>query len=470
MYAQQPDPATFKWSQITASQLPTVPCNMSAPLGPTLRIAIAGAGMGGLATALALARQGFTQIDVYEAARDLGFVGAGIQIAPNLSQQLQRLGAWDYMANDAVEMHDVSIRGACTDEELANTKLRYIQERYGKPHRVAHRAALANALYEACKAVSPRIKFHFGTAVIDVDFDGHRIRVKPNNEKVEEQWINADVVVGADGVKSVIRKCMLARHGEEDDAQDTGQAAYRIMLRREQLKHDPGLLSLLESNTTSRWIGAGRQIIAYPISNHAILNIATTQPDVNFAAAPTATWTTRADKSAMLKVYADFCPRVGRLLRLVPAGAVCEWKLRVHRPLRTWVAGRVALVGDACHPTLPHLGQGAAQAIEDGAVLAFVMGKLTHTNQLNAGLLVYERLRKARAERLVDEAATSGHALLLADPDAQAARDAAFQRVKEGGPNPDRWVDSAVTDYVYGFDCIADAEARYRECFAAVMC
>jgi hypothetical protein len=92
---------------------------------------------------------------------------------------------------------------------------------------------------------------------------------------------------------------------------------------------------------------------AYPISNHTILNIATTQPDTNFAAAPTATWTTRADKSAMLGVYADFCPRVVKLLRLVPGGEVCEWKLRVHHPLRTWVAGAVALVGDACHPTLP---------------------------------------------------------------------------------------------------------------------
>jgi salicylate hydroxylase len=81
--------------------------------------------------------------------------------------------------------------------------------------------------------------------------------------------------------------------------------------------------------------------------------MATTQPDVNFAAAPTATWTTRADKNAMLKVYADFCPRVVSLLGLVPAGEVCEWKLRVHRPLRTWVEGRVALIGDACHPTLP---------------------------------------------------------------------------------------------------------------------
>ncbi|KAF7345504.1 FAD/NAD(P)-binding domain-containing protein [Mycena venus] len=443
---------------------------MTAPLGPTLRIAITGAGMGGLATALALARQGFTQIDVYEAARDLGFVGAGIQIAPNLSRQLQQLGAWEtHMAPDAVEMDNVSIRGGNTDEELVRLDVTHILERYGQPHRVAHRAALANALYEACKAVAPRIRFHFGTSVINVDFDTPRLCIRAWGEEGDGRWINADVVIGADGVKSVVRKCMLARHGEEDDAEDTGQAAYRIMLRRDQLAHDPELLSLLESNTTTRWIGAGRQIIAYPISNHTILNIATTQPDANFAAEPSATWTTRADKSAMLQVYADFCPRVVSLLRLVPTGDVCEWKLRVHRPLRTWVEGSVTLVGDACHPTLPHLGQGAAQAIEDGVVLAFMMGKLVNIKELNTGLLVFERLRKARTEFLVDEAAASGRALLLADPEAQAARDAAFQRVKEGGPNPDKWVDRAVTDYLYGFDCIADAEARYRECVVKVM-
>ncbi|KAJ7330545.1 hypothetical protein DFH08DRAFT_708791 [Mycena albidolilacea] len=445
---------------------------MTATLGPTLRIAIAGSGMGGLATALALARQGFEHIDVYEAARDLGFVGAGIQVAPNLSRHLQALGAWAYIDQDAVEMEEVFVRSGTTDEKLARSTLAHIRERYGQPHRVAHRAALANGLYAACKALSPRIQFHFNTPVLDIDYDSPspRIRVRAPCEGAEGRWVNADLVIGADGVKSVVRKRMLTRSGElDDDAEDTGQAAYRIMLRRDQLEHDPELLSLLEANTTSRWIATGRQIIAYPISNHTILNIATTQPDTNFAAAPTATWTTRADKSAMLGVYADFCPRVVKLLRLVPGGEVCEWKLRVHHPLRTWVAGAVALVGDACHPTLPHLGQGAAQAIEDGVVLAVVLGKLTDAKDLGRSLLVYERLRKARAESLVAEAATSGRTLLSADRATQAARDAAFRRVKEGGPNPDKWVDGKVTDYVYGFDCVADAEARYEECFAEVV-
>ncbi|KAF7345531.1 FAD-binding-3 domain-containing protein [Mycena venus] len=441
---------------------------MTAPLGPTLRIAIAGAGMSGLAAALALARNGFSHIHVYEAANDLGFVGAGIQIAPNLSRQLQRLGVWEYMAEDAVEMKEASVRACATDEELANVKLPHVAERYGQPHRVAHRAALTNALYEGCKAAAPSVTLHFGAAIVGIDFANHciQIRQRDNTEgEGEGHWVDADVILGADGVKSVVRKHMLSRHGERDDAQDTGQSAYRIMLRRDQLLHDPELLAMLDSNSTFRWIGARRHIIAYPISGHKIFNISTAHPDVNFAAEPTASWTTRADKSTMLKMYSDFCPLVRRMLELVTESEVCEWKLRVHHPLKTWVEGNVALLGDACHATLPHLAQGASQAIEDGVVLAVVLSKLTDMSDIHTSLLVYEHLRKARAEFLVEQAAASGRDLHLTDPAAQAARDEAFRQVKHGGPNPDKWLDRTVQDFVYGFDCVDDAEKRYEEVF-----
>ncbi|KAJ7147733.1 salicylate hydroxylase [Mycena crocata] len=466
---------------------------MSAPLGPSLRVVIAGAGMSGLATALALTQNGFEQVHVYEAASDLGFVGAGIQVAPNLSRQLQRLGVWEYMDDDAVDMTEGSIRACATDEELANVKLPHVAERYGQPHRVAHRSALANALYQGCKAAAPRITIHFRTAIVGVDFDNHRIQVRGRDEEGEGHWVDADLILGADGIKSVVRKCMLARHGEQDDAQDTGQAAYRIMLHRDQLAHDPELLAMVDSNASFRWIGPRRHIIAYPISGHKIFNISTTQPDVNFASAPTASWTTHADKRAMQKVFADFCPAVNRMLALVAKDEVCEWKLRVHSPLRTWVEGNVALVGDACHPTLPHLGQGAAQAIEDGAVLGFVLSKLSDTADIHACLRVYEvvsipfllfstplltpppphlhhtpqRLRKTRNEFLVEQAAASGRDLHLSDPAAQATRDEAFRRVKHGGPNPDKWLDRSVQDFVYGFDCVEDAAKRFEEYFAA---
>ncbi|KAJ7245908.1 hypothetical protein B0H12DRAFT_1127123 [Mycena haematopus] len=441
---------------------------MSAPLGPTLRIVIAGAGMGGLATALALAKQGFQHIHVYETASNLGFVGAGIQVAPNLSRVLQNLGVWDRMKDDAVEMKEASIRASATNEELANVQLTHVAARYGQPHCVAHRSALASALYEGCKAAAPRVTIHFRATIVGVDLDNTRIRVKEREEEGEGHWIDADLILGADGVKSIVRKSMLAKHEEDGDVRDTGQAAYRIMLHRDQLAHDPELSAFLESNTTFRWIGAKRHIIAYPISRNTIFNISTAQPDVNFAAEPTATWTTRADKQAMLAVYSDFCPLVVRMLELVPEGEVCEWKLRVHHPLRTWVEGSVAVLGDACHPTLPHLNQGAAQAIEDGAVLGVVLSKITDKRDVHAALLVYERLRKARTEHLVEEAAASGRALHLTDPEAQAARDEAFRKVKHGGPNPDRAVDRAVQDFVYGHDCVRDAEERFDEYFSEV--
>ncbi|KAJ7080829.1 putative monooxygenase, partial [Mycena belliarum] len=438
---------------------------MSIPL-PTLRIAIAGAGMGGLTTALALAHQGFQHIDLYELASDLGFVGAGIQVAPNMSRQLQRLGVWGHMAEDAVDLAAASVRACMTNEDLSTVTLTHVAERYGQPHRVAHRFALANALYEGCKAAAPRVTVHFRAAVVGIDFDGPRIQVQERDE-AEPRWVDADVVVAADGIKSVIRKSMLARHGEQqDDAKDTGQAAYRIMLRRDQLAHDPELLAMIDSYSTFRWIGAQRQIIAYPISNHRIFNISTSQPDLNFAAEPTATWTTRADKSKMLAVFSDFCAPVQRMLALVEKDEVCEWKLRVHHPLKTWVEGNVALLGDACHPTLPHLGQGASQAIEDGLVLAVVLSKVTQKKDIHTALRVYERLRKTRAEYLVEEADASGRALHLSDPAAQAARDEAFRQVKHGGPHPDKWVDRTLQDFVYGFDCVDNAEEFHDEYFA----
>ncbi|KAK7045095.1 FAD/NAD(P)-binding domain-containing protein, partial [Favolaschia claudopus] len=413
--------------------------------------------------ALALARNGFNKIHVYEAASNLGFVGAGIQVAPNLSRQLQRLGVWDHLQEDAVTMHGASVRAGATGEELASVNSSHVEERYGQPHRWAHRAALANALYEGCRAASPAITIHFSTAVVGIDFEHPRLRVQERGAEGEDSWVDTDVILGADGIKSVVRKYMLAKRGEDADVKDTGQAAYRIMLTREQLAHDPELLAMVNSNLTFRWIAPRRHIIAYPISAHKIFNISTAQPDTNFASEPTSSYTTRADKSAMLAVFEDFCPLVQRMLGLVGEGEVCEWKLRVHHPLSTWVdeGGRVALLGDACHPSLPHLGQGAAQAIEDAAVLACTLTAIK--NDVHAALLVYEHLRKQRAELLVDQAAASGRDLHLTDPEAQAARNEAFRQVKNGGANPDKWLDRDVQDFVYGFDCVQDAEGRWEE-------
>ncbi len=331
---------------------------------------------------------------------------------------------------------------------------------------VGHRSSLAGALYDGCKTENA-ISFHFSTTAEIVHSFSPKPRFTVKQRHGEAYPVECDVLLAADGVKSVIRAQILAALKHDASVVDTGQAAYRIMLKREEMAHDPELLELIDSDRVTRWIGEKRHIIAYPVSSKSIYNISTVQPDTNFAAAPSATYTTKGSKSAMLQIFDDFCPKIHRMLNLVPEGEVCEWKLRVHAPLPTWVHGSVALLGDACHPTLPHLAQGAAQAIEDAAVLAVVLTKSPSTDAeaLNKSLRVYETIRKERAETLVELAAASGRALHLGDGAAKAERDRMF---KEGKTVPDKWADADVQKKIYGFDCQKVAEEEFEELYKSL--
>lgn len=332
---------------------------------------------------------------------------------------------------------------------------------------VGHRSSLAGGLYEGCKK-EKAIKFIFSTAAADVDSFSPKPTFKAIPRKGEPYTVTADVLLAADGVKSNVRTQLLHALDVHAEVEDTGQAAYRIMLKREQMESDPELLALINGDRVTRWIGEKRHIIAYPVSSKTIYNISTVQPDTNFAAAPSATYTTTGSKTAMLDIFSDFCPLVSRMLNLVPDGEVCEWKLRVHAPLPTWVHGCVALVGDACHPTLPHLAQGAAQAIEDAAVLGVVLAKCPDMKpeSINKALLVYEKVRKERAERLVELAAASGRGLHLGEGKAKEERDRQFKALKEGkGTVPDKWADADVQKGIYGTDVAKIAEENFEELF-----
>ena len=423
--------------------------------------------MGGLTCALALAKQGFENIHVYEYAQDLGFVGAGIQLAPNMARILDRLGVWADIEREAVVLKDTSIRQGSTNDELANVDLGYVGSTYGFAHMVGHRSSLAGSIYAGCQRESA-IKFHFSTSCDELS----SFTPKPSfvaKTSAGSERIECDVLLGADGVKSRMRTALLSAINATAEAEDSGQAAYRIMLTREELAHDPELLQLIETDRATRWIGEKRHIIAYPVSNKTIYNISTAQPDDNFAAAPSATYTTKGSKSAMLDVYKDFCPMIQRMLSLVPEGEVCEWKLRVHQPLPTWIHGSVALVGDACHPTLPHLAQGAAQAIEDAAVLGVVLSRLPDSNaeSIHKALKIYELVRKDRAEVLVGLAASSGKAMHLGEGAAKEERDRAFEKFRQGGKGevPDKWADADVQKMMYGHDCMAEAGRIFDEKF-----
>ena len=342
-----------------------------------------------------------------------------------------------------------------------------IREKYGFPHCTGHRASLAGGLYKACQKQSA-ITFNFGCTVesIEAFYPEPTFIAKPRNG--DSYQVKADVLLAADGIKSIARPKLLAQVDGSMDVEDTGKAAYRVLLPRELMASDPEMMALLDSNQVTRWIGEGRHWIAYPIASRTIYNLSSIQPDVNFAAAPSATYTTKGSKDAMLEVFADFCPLVQRMLNLVPDGEVCEWKLRVHKPLPTWVQGSVALLGDACHPTLPHLNQGAAQAVEDAAVLAEVLSSAPDTTpeSINKCLRVYELLRKDRTTMLVNMAAQSGKTLHLGDSKAKEERDRQFAEANtKGGKVPDKWASPEVQAMVYTHDCVLIAQQRFEELY-----
>ncbi|KAF2769825.1 FAD/NAD(P)-binding domain-containing protein [Teratosphaeria nubilosa] len=433
-----------------------------------LEIAIVGAGMGGLATALALAKQGFRNIDVYETASNLGFVGAGIQLAPNMARILDRLGVWKDIEREAVDLKNTSIRQGATNEELGYVDLNYIRKTYDFPHMVGHRSSLAGSMYEGCKK-EKAIIFHFATSAGEIKSFGPRPTFRAIPRQGEPYQVEVDVLLAADGVKSAIRDHLLRLSNIDAKIIDTGQAAYRIMLKREDMEKDPELLDLINRESVTRWIGAKRHIIAYPVDSKNIYNLSTVQPDLNFAAAPTATYTTKGSKPQMMEVFGDFCPMVRRMLDLVPDGEVCEWKLRVHEPLPFWVYEQTALVGDACHPTLPHLAQGAAQAIEDGAVIAIALRKLPEVtpDAIHKALKVYEEVRKDRAYALVELAAASGRAMHLGEGAAKKERDRQFAALKNGkGPVPDKWADADVQKMIYGQDVMKITEEDFDSIYA----
>lgn len=349
----------------------------------------------------------------------------------------------------------------------------WIPEAYGYQHMVGHRSSLAGEIYEGCKR-EKAITFHFASPITDVKTFGPKPQfvISPRQDKGkggDPYTVECDVLLGADGVKSQTRVSMLKELNIDGKVVDSGQAAYRIMLTREQMKDDPELLALLDGNLSVRWIGERKHIIAYPVSSKTIYNISTAHPDTNFAAAPDETYTTRGSKESMLSVYSDFAPICQKMLNMVPEGEVCEWKLRVHQPLPTWVHGAFAMVGDACHPTLPHLNQGAAQAIEDAAVVAIALAKTPDNSleSINKSLKVYENLRKERAEACVAMAAANGKEMQLGDGAAAKERDEAFKAFRESGEGkvPDKAADKGVLSFIYGWDASAETAAQYDEIF-----
>jgi salicylate hydroxylase len=205
---------------------------------------------------------------------------------------------------------------------------------------VIHRADLHNAIIDRALAL-PNVELRENSPVTDVRFSPASVTLANGD------IVRGDVVIGADGIKSVIRSHLL-----EDStikAVATGDAAYRIMLPREIMEKDPELKELIDEPQATRWLGPSRHIIAYPVRKHELYNVVLLHPDGH---AVEESWTTKGSKQEMVDNYDGWDSKVRKLIDLVDDNEVLEWKLCLHHPLRTWIRGSVALIGDACHPML----------------------------------------------------------------------------------------------------------------------
>jgi salicylate hydroxylase len=393
---------TVAW---TAVQRHEAGARMSWPAGTGPRIAIVGGGIGGLAAAAFLCRAGLSVV-VYEQAAELGQVGAGLVIAPNAARLLRRLGVLDALERRAVRLEtgwefrrwqDGTVPSA---ENLAGR----CQQLYGEHTYTAHRADLLDALRLAVPAGAVRL----GWRCTSVSVSGAR----PVVRFADGQETEADIVVGADGVHSVIRGSITA----PSPPVYSGLCAFRALVRA----RDAPAFARRPAQTL--WIGPGHHLVHYPVCSGEYVNLVAFAPAGGYR---TESWTATATIPEFLAEFAGWDHRLTSLIEA--AGTPGRWALLDRAPLARWSNSTITLLGDAAHPMFPFFAQGAAQSIEDAAVLAACLaGAAGGSNGQQAALRRYESLRLSRTRRLQQVSHARAHINHLPDGPEQRSRDAAF--------------------------------------------
>ncbi|KAJ5612033.1 Monooxygenase FAD-binding [Penicillium lagena] len=408
---------------------------MAAPRAKLpLDVIVVGAGIGGMAAALTLGLRGH-RVVVLEAAPKLMEVGAEIQVSPNMLRLFDRWGISDLIHAKDVVLEHIHVR-RWQDGSLLGTIP--VNKTFGQQV-VLHRADLHNALIAKALELD-NVKLRENSAVTSVQFNPASVTLANGS------IVRGDVVIGADGIKSTVREHLLQDSSTKAIA--TGDAAYRIMLPRSVMEKYAELKTLIEEPQATRWLGPGRHIVGYPVRKHELYNVVLLHLDRQQVEE---SWTTKGSKQAMVDSYEGWDSRVRKLIDLVHDAEVLEWKLCLHRPLRTWIRGPVALLGDACHAMLPYVAQGAAQAVEDAAALGVVLSSITSHRDIPRALQVYEKSRKQRAETVQQSGSENRITLHLPDGPEQKARDEQF-RASARGKTPDKWSDRETQKFFWGWD------------------
>lgn len=364
-------------------------------------------------------------VHVYEQAREVREVGAGIQVSPNATRILNRLGLAESLATMGVQPLALHQRRWEDGHTLSRAPLgEAIETACGARYYQTHRADLVNALLSGF----PAERLHVGhrlTELVD-----HRNRVEAHFDNGESTAV--DALVGADGIHSAVRRVLFGA----ERPQFTGCVAYRGVVAADRLAH---LTLPLEFQI---WMGPHKHFIHYFVRSGRLLNFVALVDQDSWTRE---SWTAHADVADVLAAFQGWHPQVRSILGAVEEAFV--WGLFERPPMAHWSIGRVTLLGDACHAMLPFWAQGAAQAIEDGAVLAACFAK-TAGADVSQALRLYESLRMPRAYRVQAASKENKTRFHLPDGPQQRARDAQL-----GGASTD-WFLKAIA-WVYGHDAEA---------------
>jgi salicylate hydroxylase len=396
-----------------------------------VRIAVVGGGIGGAAAALFLHRAGM-DVTVYEQAAELAEIGAGIVVAPNMVRLMRELGVAGDLAACAVRLD-----AAWEFRRWQDGRVLFVQpmgeecERlYGAHCYVVHRADLLALLHRAL----PRSLVRLDHRCVAVEQTEHEATLTFTSGDGGTIAATADAVIGADGIHSVVRQAI----GSDVVARFAGMCAFRCLVSADLAPE------MARRPVQTLWLGPGRHFVHYPISGGRLVNVVAFVPAGDWR---TESWTADGELADLLAEFADWDTRVGQLI--ASATSTKRWAVYDRDPLAQWGRGRITLLGDAAHPMLPFFAQGAAQALEDAAVLARCLAGCT-ADSVSRALERYQRLRRPRASHV--QLMSRGRELLnhLPDGPEQEARDA---RLAGGQPlRENAWL--------YGHDLEADLAAE----------
>ena len=315
----------------------------------------------------------------------------------------------------------------------------HVERDYGAPYYFIHRADLINTLVDAARK-NENITLRMDCRVAEYDFDAPALRLA-NGESM-----SADLIICADGIKSAVRDII---NGDPIKPEDTGDVAYRILVPAGPLLEDPAMSEYVTKPWAVHWMGPEAHAVGYPLRGGELYNIIIDITHATDVGQPIDEdeWRSQADNTELVKRFADWCEPVRKLCSLT--GTYLKWKLADFDQLQRWVhpSGKVAILGDACHPMMPYMAQGAAQATEDAATLQAALRKYT---SLPEALKAYEKQRLPRAAYVARNTRVLQEWLHLYDGPERDRRDEIMKH--DNRDNPIFWAYSERKDWLFGHD------------------